>query len=193
VPDDEARAPKQTLKGFIDENHRLISVLGVFAALILFALQLKLGPFTGLMIAGLFTCAMLLWVELLLQFPKDASGRLGLFEAGIQATMLVIVLWWLLVMEKLLGVALVFCAAWVGLMYLTGAAAEKVLVLKRFRATRFGKGRLGALVFGLVMVLACAAIAARLSTWAYPAVHEAMTSLGSGLRTVGVDSTRAGR
>lgn len=102
-----------TLKQFIDENQRLISVVGVFGALLLFSNQLTGNRFSGLIAFGLFTCLMALWVELHAQFPRDnsgipKSGRLRFFEWGTLVTMTMVVGYWYLLFEEIFGLTALF-------------------------------------------------------------------------------------
>lgn len=73
-------AKKIGLKEFVDENHRLLSVFGIFGALTAFFAQLQLDILTAISFV-LFT---FLWVEVWFSFPKSeqASIRMSMFEVA---------------------------------------------------------------------------------------------------------------
>jgi hypothetical protein len=184
--------PRMTLKAFVEENHRLISVLGVFAALDLFALQLKLGPWQGIMLGGLFTCTMLLWVELQAQFPKEMVGRLSYFEWGFQAAMLMVVLLWILVMEKAYGIVVLQLPVFFGLLVGSGWVLRRTGLQRRFESSRLGRKRGAQLAAGLVLALLCGVVAGRFSRWANPSVHKALEEARSDIGVLRSDSTVVG-
>lgn len=88
---------KPTLHSFIEDNHKLITVLGVFTALTMFAANLTLKPM-GLFLSFLFmTLTLILWLELLGRFPSKGAGwRVDWFESILSLTVLVFLVYWLL-------------------------------------------------------------------------------------------------
>jgi hypothetical protein len=88
---------KNTLSKFIDDNQKLISVLGVFTALTVFTASLPLKV-VGSMLSFMFlTLTLIIWTEVLEKFPKgEATWRLGLFEQILAYSFLGIIAYWLL-------------------------------------------------------------------------------------------------
>jgi hypothetical protein len=83
------------LHTFIEENHKLLAVLGVFTALTVFSAGLPLRAL-GTVLSFLFMAiTVLLWFELLERFPaKTAGWRMNLFEILLTLTVLVLLLYW---------------------------------------------------------------------------------------------------
>jgi hypothetical protein len=76
---------KTTLYDFIDTNHKLISSLGVFIALTLFSMSLRLSYLGNLLTILLLLLTILIWFELVWRLPwGDVSITLGLFKYGIR-------------------------------------------------------------------------------------------------------------
>lgn len=97
---EDKKAP--TLFDFIEENQRLVTVLGVFTALTVFAGSLPLKS-VGYVLSFMFmSLTVLLWLELWERFPsKSGSWRLTLFETILPLTVLVVIGYWLLEFRKL--------------------------------------------------------------------------------------------
>lgn len=85
-----------TLAEFVEANHKLLSTVGIFAALTLFSSNL---PFKGLgyLLAFVFLSAtLLLWVELLVRFPSQRGNwRLVWFENLLSFGVAGLVAYWL--------------------------------------------------------------------------------------------------
>lgn len=79
---------------FINENHKHISVIGIFTAVTLFATNIKILYFATALSFLFLTLTLFLWVELIGKFPSKGSGMLGWFEAILAVSILVIVGYW---------------------------------------------------------------------------------------------------
>lgn len=88
---------QNTLTNFIEQNQKIISVLGVFTALTVFTANLSFRAF-GYALSFIFlSLTLLLWIEVLEKFPKgEANWRLKIFEILLSYTFLGIILYWLL-------------------------------------------------------------------------------------------------
>lgn len=89
-----------SLAAFIEENQRVITVLGVFTALTVFASNLRPVEF-GQFLSSLFlTLTTLIWLELWGRFPSGGgSWRLSWFENMLSMTVLVLVGYWVVVVH----------------------------------------------------------------------------------------------
>jgi len=98
-----------TLVSFVDEKKNLISVVGIFAALTIFAKGVMIGS-PGEFVSFLFlTSFVLLWLELWSSFPSGPSStRLALFENSIIATGIVIIWYWAARLKEYSPESLVF-------------------------------------------------------------------------------------
>lgn len=80
LPNNQTTKPeKKTLRDFVNENDRLIEVMGVFVALAVFVNDIR--PFGHLLSFMFAVGVVLLWSELLNQFPSGlATKHLMMFE-----------------------------------------------------------------------------------------------------------------
>jgi uncharacterized membrane protein len=86
---------KNTLSKFIEDNHKLISVLGVFTAITVFSGNMQLRTL-GYVLSFIFLLiTLIIWTELLEKFPKGtATWRLTAFEDLLAFSFLGILLHW---------------------------------------------------------------------------------------------------
>jgi hypothetical protein len=99
---EEGKKKKPTLFDFIEENQRLVTVLGVFTALTVFSSNVPLKPF-GYVLSFLFmSLTVLLWLELWQKFPSESgSWRLTVFENILPFTVLAVIAYWLIQFRKI--------------------------------------------------------------------------------------------
>lgn len=188
-PPDPERTPI-TLKQFIDDNQRLLSVVGIFAALLLLSNQVAKTRFSGLITFGLFNCLTLLWLELFAQFPDKANSsratwRLDWFNWGVRVTLLFLLGYWLLLFEESFGPSIIIWPCAFGLVFLTHVILEKTGLSARFlRRSRF----LSFLVALVVLVLG-SWFGVWLSGRVHGPIHLVMDDLRQGIRQGLMDST----
>ena len=94
----ENRDSKQqpTLSAFIEINQKLLSVIGIFTAITIFSLNLKLSKF-GYGLSFIFlTLTVLLWLEIIQKFPKNGSSRLSLFETILSFGIFGLIIYWII-------------------------------------------------------------------------------------------------
>jgi len=69
-----------TLTAFVGENDKLLTALGVFTGLMIFAQALPLKGIAVMLSVIFFTLTVIVWFELWGKFPKKAAPNLGHFE-----------------------------------------------------------------------------------------------------------------
>ena len=92
-----------TLADFIEENHRLLTVLGVFTAMTVFASNLPLA-WPGAMLAFLFMAlSVMLWLQLFARVlsTSHATTSMALFVTFFSMATLHMVLYWLLAFRSI--------------------------------------------------------------------------------------------
>jgi len=105
----QAGKERNSLTDFINDNQKLISVLGVFTALTVFSANLPFKIMGYALSFIFFAVTLLVWIELLEKFPKGkANWRLRLFENLLSYSVLGIFLYWLLAYREIWQVMLVF-------------------------------------------------------------------------------------
>jgi hypothetical protein len=102
---EKPEATKVTLHAFIEENHKILSVLGVFTALTVFARGLPLTGMGQVLSFFFLTLTVLLWIEIMTRYPKPASTRLIWFENIVTATVFLTAGYWLVEYYAILGTA----------------------------------------------------------------------------------------
>ena len=94
APPDDSKGT--TLFSFIEENHRLLSVLGIFTALTVFARTLPIRILSDLLSFFFLAATVVLWFELQERYPsKTSSQKLRLFEILVSTAVLLLVACWL--------------------------------------------------------------------------------------------------
>jgi len=96
------KSPKVSLSDFIEANHKLLSALGIFTALSVFAMNLP-NKACGYILSFVFMwITILMWFELFGRFPaKGASERLGMFEGLISISILLVVVAWVMLFSSI--------------------------------------------------------------------------------------------
>jgi len=149
----ETPSQEHTLTEFVEANHRLITVLGVFTALTVFSSSLELRPF-GYLLSFLFmTLAILIWFELWSRFPsKPGTWKLTWFENVLSFTVLALVAYWLVFFRSIWHTYLVLLVAGLLLAGIT-SVMWRYNVFERFFKARPGQKKFLRYSFGIVLVL----------------------------------------
>jgi len=86
---------EQSLADFLRESHPLIAVLGIFIGLVAFIGNLQLGALGDLLSLLFLVSAVLIWLEIWANIPKDAgTWRLRLFEALLTGITGTVAIYW---------------------------------------------------------------------------------------------------
>jgi hypothetical protein len=90
-----ATSEKISLATFVEQNHKLLTIIGVFTAISIFATNINL-LFVATFLSFLFLLlTILLWFELISKFPKNGSTNLGWFEAILGICVLGLIFYWI--------------------------------------------------------------------------------------------------
>jgi hypothetical protein len=88
-------SPKPSLFDFIELNHKLITVLGVFTALTAFSTNLPIKGFAQAISALFLTLTLIVWIELWGRFPSSTGTTILIwFESILGLTMLALIGYW---------------------------------------------------------------------------------------------------
>jgi len=97
-----------TLATFVEENQKLLTVIGVFTAITLFAVNIKL-LYVATFLSFLFMLlTLLLWWELIGKFPKNGSASLSWFESILGICILGLIFYWIVEYREVWQVILPF-------------------------------------------------------------------------------------
>jgi hypothetical protein len=149
---------KVSLVDFVEDNHKLITTLGVFTALTVFVSNLPLKTL-GYLLSFLFlTGTVLVWSELWSRFPKPGTNRLIWFENVLSVAVLILVAYWVLefrvIWRLLLTTILMLTFLW--FMSLTIKRFNLFEFLFRIPLFRHNALRylVGVIVIGIALILA---------------------------------------
>ena len=96
----EITVPKEnraTLTKFIEDNEKLINVLGVFTAIKVFVGELRLQAYGYTLSFMFMTLTVILWLELWGKFPSESGDwKITWFENILFLTVLAILVYWLI-------------------------------------------------------------------------------------------------
>lgn len=110
----ENKPSPMTLSEFIEDNHKLISVLGIFSAITVFSASLDFLPGKQFLTGMLLTLSVLLWIELVGKFPSEkVTGLLTWFENILSLTVAFIVISWLANLYSFLSTYCFYSGIWI--------------------------------------------------------------------------------
>lgn len=141
-----------TLAAFIEDNYRLLSALGIFVALTLFASNLPLKSI-GYSLSFLFVSAtVLIMLELWERFPsKSGTSRLFWFENVLFLSALLVVAYWFLEFRAMWHQYLIVPILGI-LLWLSSAAIKRFDVFNRLFRTEPGGRKILRYFFGFALV-----------------------------------------
>ena len=102
-PDRSQKEPNQLgIKEFVEDNHKLLSTLGIFLAITIFSTNIDLKSFSPWLSFLSLSCVILLWIELWTKFPKNGGSlRLSLFENAISFLSMLTIIYWVVKVKSL--------------------------------------------------------------------------------------------
>ncbi len=90
------RPEEYSLGKFVENNINLLTTLGIFSALTVFAFSLPMRAYSFILSAAFLTGTILIWLELWTKFPSQPSNwRLTLFENVVSLAIIVITIYYL--------------------------------------------------------------------------------------------------
>lgn len=143
---------KPTLYDYIEENHKLITTLGVFTALTLFAKQ-TIPDYIGSLLSALFlTLTLLVWLELVGRFPpKMGTSTMYWFESVLSFSVLAIIIYWFLSVRSVLPWLTMFITFFLVISIISASMKKFDLFNKLFRAKPNEK-RVLRYILGIILV-----------------------------------------
>lgn len=150
---------KVTLYSFMEENHKVITVIGVFTALTVFTANLTLRPMALILSFLFMTLTIILWLELLGRFPSKGGGwRMYWFENILSFAAFSLLAYWLLAFRaiwKTMLVVLVFGLV----LHSLSAAMKRFNVFNRIFHAMPGRKRSLRYVVWLVIMIVSGVVA----------------------------------
>jgi len=156
-PPDQKPTPP-TLFQYIEENHKLITTLGVFTALTLFSRQIANGTFANLLSVLSLTLSLIIWLELSGRFPsKMGTARLYWFESVLGFTVMTLTVYWFLSTRSVFP-WLTLVLTFIGTSYLLSAIAKRHDLFNRLFKAHPGQRKGLRYVLGIILLALMVAI-----------------------------------
>ncbi len=149
---------RPTLAEFIEDNYKLITVLGVFTALTVYIGSTPLKPLTQVISFFFLTLAVFVWVELWGRFP-ESMGTLTLFwfENVFSLSAIAIVIYWFLTVGCVFP-PIIMISVFLLVMSVISIPIKKFQLFNRIFRSEPGKGRILRIVLGVSILLMAYAI-----------------------------------
>lgn len=143
---------KPSLTDYIEENQKLISVLGVFAALSVFSLTFSIKAIGYVLSFVFLTLTVIVWIELWTKFPKKpVSGLLSIFEWLLMVSTFGVCFYWLLAYRDIWEGIMVF-VLWIILLSLMSYPISRFKLIDKIFGTKLSKYKIIRILFGLIIV-----------------------------------------
>lgn len=115
--DEQDKRKESTLAEFVEENHKLLTTLGVLVAITLFARQISIPLIASFISFALLGATIMVWLELWSRFPKNGSMFLRWFEDFISLSLFMLIAYWFLeygqIWKKLIFLPIAFLLLWI--------------------------------------------------------------------------------
>jgi len=161
-----------TLSSFIDENHKLLTSLGVFIALTVFSSNLPLIGLSYFLSFLFLSGAVIIWLETWQKFPKgNATWLLFIFENILSLITVVIILYWFFEFRKIWHGA-VFGIILILLLSLFSVFMKRYNIFNRLLHTEHGKLKIVRIIFGILVILTFISLAFILASATSPSVDR---------------------
>lgn len=166
-----AQEDKVTLAAFIDDNYKLLSALGVFVGLTLFASNLPLKSI-GYSLSFLFVSAtVLIMLELWERFPsKSGTTRLFWFENILFLSSLLVVAYWFVEFRAMWHQYLVVPILCI-LLWLVSAVIKRFDLFNRLFRTEPGGRKILRYIFGFALIGVVFVVSYAVATWLTPPIN----------------------
>jgi len=168
---------KNTLSEFIDINHKLISVLGVFTALTVFSYNLALKPIGYALSFVFLTLTVIVWLELWAKFPKrPSSWRLTTFENILSYSTIGVIAYWLLAYREIWRIVLFF-PVWLLTISIISYPVTKFGLLEKLFGWKFAQFTIVRYIFGFFLLFLALYIAGIIAAVVTPPINNFLDQL----------------
>lgn len=141
-----------TLKEYIDGNDKLLTILGVFAALTVYFSSLEIKLLATILSLTSLTCTLLIWFELWTTFPsKGGEWKIIAFENVLSVGNFALIFYWLYAVDQFYPLALSYVIGFI-IMWPLSWGIKKFDLFKRILGYKQGDGKGMRAVFAWVIV-----------------------------------------
>jgi len=147
------RSDPPTLADFINENERIITVLGVLIALTAYFSSSPLKPFGQIFSALLLTLTLFVWFELWGKFPsKMGTSTLFWFENIFSLTIFAVVAYWFVSIGCIFP-QIIFIVSFLLISSLISYLMKKLDIFNRFFKAKPGQKRVLRIILGILIII----------------------------------------
>lgn len=175
---------QKTLSKFVEDNEKLINVLGVFTAITVFVSELRLQIFGYALSFAFMALTVILWLELWGKFPSGKGDwKLIWFENILTLTVMAIIFYWLIDFRDIWREALVF-------LIFSIISAVFSVVMKRFGIfnklflTQDGELKWLRYTFGFIIILIILYTSLIIAYAITPSINNALDSINEFIRNL---------
>jgi hypothetical protein len=184
-PTNETNAQENNpnIGSFIEQNDKIIQVLGVFIALTAFATILPIKVM-GYILAFIFlSCTILIWLELWGRFPKNGTTALAYFENFLVIGGLALIAYFFLDFRAVWREYLFILIATIPL-FITSRIIKRYNIFNRLFNTSPGKLRPLRYTFGIIIIIVNAFISFYISYLLAKPINDWLDSMRQYLDTI---------
>jgi hypothetical protein len=175
--DDKSKLKENSLSDFIETNHKLLTILGVFTALTVFSFNLPIKQYGYGLSFILFALTLLVWLEVWSKFPSGpGSFKLIWFENLLSFLILGIFLYWLLDFR---GIWKDFLVVFLFVIFMSifSLIMKKYDVFNRLFNTSPGKRKNLRYFLGLIIIITLFSISWKIAFLISPPVNSCLDSI----------------
>jgi hypothetical protein len=171
-----------TLTKFIEDNEKLINVLGVFTAITVFVGELRLQAFGYALSFMFMTLTVLLWLELWSKFPSESGDwKITWFENILFLTVLAILVYWLIDFRDIWHEFL-FILIFGIISGLFSVVMKKFGIFNKLFHTQAGKLKWLRYIFGIIILIIIISGSWLLAQSIAPMANEVLDSINESIR-----------
>jgi hypothetical protein len=150
---------KITLGQFVENQQKLISVLGIFTAITTFTYNLPLKPF-GYFLSSIFLLiSILIWFELWARFPRRPESKsLSLFENLMHLVLCGLFGYWLLA-YRMLWYKISYFVIWIFTITILSNLLTKYNLPRKIMGKKLSEKKTAKIIFGIIFFAICFVIA----------------------------------
>ena len=168
----EERKVKVTLSDFIEDNYKLLSVLGILTALTIFSGNLTPRAIGSVLSLAFLSEAVLVWLELWAKFPRKGSLRLVFFENILSLIIMTVIAYWLIELQKM-SYSLIFYLTFLVILYCFSMIIKKFNVFELF----FPQRKIFRYIFGFIIIWVVWVLSSYFAEYLTPFVNTSIEEL----------------
>ena len=186
IEDETAKSVESgaSLSKFVDDNEKLINVLGIFTAITMFVSELRLQAFGYALSFMFMTLTVILWLELWGKFPSEAGDwKITWFENILSVTVLALLIYWVIDFRDIWHDFL-FILIFGVLSAILSIVMKKLNFFNRLLHSQTGRHCRLRYLFGILLIVIIVGISFFVAQWVSPSINEFLDMLNQNIQDV---------